>query len=63
MQGSYGADDRRNGAWENRIPVAIEYEFTDKLRFRMSSGVELDHSDWGRYFAYDKAFASVMACL
>jgi hypothetical protein len=50
-------------AWENRIPVAIEYKFTDRLRFRMSSGVELDHTDWGRYFAYDKAFASVIACL
>lgn len=46
-----------------RIPVAVEYKFADRLRFRMSSGVELDHSDWGRYFGYDKAFASVMECL
>jgi hypothetical protein len=58
-----GPTTEDNAAWENRIPVAVEYKFSDRLRFRMSSGVELDHSDWGRYFAYDKAFASVIACL
>jgi hypothetical protein len=48
--------------YENRMPIALEYKFSDKIAFKMSSGFDLDKRDWGQYLYYDKGYAFVIAC-